>query len=230
VVANVEAPTTAVQPCESGFLDALIRDFALLTFLARLEYVKIRNLHPLLSYNGSLLAKRLDGVMDQCHRLQAAPHLIPSSSMRDSFFTKIAHLSSLLEIVTEIASRKVAFERATSYPISSIERPFTNQLLTEIGAPSIVVEPPVLHPNKVGALKPWNTWLNNHVVDRYVAGWIAIEQRIPRIGDRLTRMLSNMYDAIQEIFQEVGLNSLVVVLTLTRNSADPHRIGWLSQS
>ncbi|KAF4630279.1 hypothetical protein G7Y89_g7859 [Cudoniella acicularis] len=192
----------AIQPCESGFLDALIRDLALLTFFARLEYLKTRNLHPVLSENGTLLAKRLDRVMDQCYRLQGVPHLFPSNSMRDAFFAKIAQLSSLLEIVADIAMRKVAFERATSSPISNIERPFTNQELAEIGAAPIVAEPPPLHPNRVGALNPWNAWLNNHVAEQFVAGCIGIEQRIPRVGDRLIRMLGNTYDAIQEIFEE----------------------------
>ncbi|KAH8686059.1 hypothetical protein BGZ60DRAFT_477942 [Tricladium varicosporioides] len=200
-------PTSLLQPCEYRFLNALVRDLALLTFFARLEYLKTRNLYPVLSDNGILIAKRLDKVIYQCRRLQAAPDLFPCKYMRETFFDEIALLSSLLDIVADIATRKVTFERAISSQIDRIERPFTNQELSKIGVAPIDVEPPPFYPDRVGALNPWNAWLNNHVMEQDVVGCIGIEQRIPRVGDRLLRTLSNTYDAIAEIFEEDELVS-----------------------
>jgi hypothetical protein len=214
---------TAAQPCESGFLESLIKDFTILIYLARLEFSKTRTLHATLSNNGTFIAKQLDEVMHQCQRLEATPELFPTSAIKEAFLLRIAQLSSLLTTIDEIVKQKHEFEFKASASIGSMERPFTNEVLVKNGRLPISTEVPHFLPDKVDAQPPWNNWLGNSA--KPVHGWIGLEQKIPRVGDRLNRLKTNMYETVRKIFEEVSGHPLLVGEDFWCSTADFNYVG-----
>ncbi|KAH6714456.1 hypothetical protein BKA61DRAFT_605304 [Leptodontidium sp. MPI-SDFR-AT-0119] len=60
---------------------------------------------------------------------------------------------------------------------------------------------PAFLPDKLHGKHPWNNWLDNSA--QSAAGWVAIQQKIPKVGEKLMRKIVLLYEVVQEQFDEV---------------------------
>jgi hypothetical protein len=113
--------------------------------------------------------------------------------MRAEFLKKLSKVSPIMSAIPSITNMKhevESFRDCTTYFESGSE------------------EEKIPHPNVLGRKNPWNHWLENSA--QSIPGWIAIEQKIPRYGDKLIKRITLEYDTIEADFTEVGLATSTV--------------------
>lgn len=199
LITKTPATTTGSQPCEQKFLDYIIDDFILVSLNAQWELLEIgaaidRELPPSAIRIADLFRK----LMAQCRRLKASPELFPSPGSRKNFFQKVAILSTFMGNLAKIFAEYDKFQRDAYKPIVDMKQPLTiavnsgEQATPETG--STVRAIPVFLQHKENAKNPWNNWLDNSA--NPMPGWIAIQQKIPRTGDKLIRQITQLYDTV----------------------------------
>jgi hypothetical protein len=180
--ANIPDSTTPTQPCEPRFLQALINDVFCFTRLAA-NMLNDINLKAELPQDTDIVIKNLLAVMDECLRLKAVPDLFPSVAMKYDFLKKLRKVLPLMIIAKKLAKR--------SHRLHS----------------PMHIKRPRFHPDRYRRTKPWNKWLNNSA--RFNYKWMAIQQKIPRYGDRLMRKITLEYNAIEANFIAVCSDHLL---------------------
>jgi hypothetical protein len=152
----------------------------------------------------NIIANFLVKVLNECLALKASPERFPSSSAREAFLTKIEAFCSSLEILEEIVEQKLS----ASWHIHNTDL----HLIEEISIPEAdpakirsllrATKPPIFHPDRRDAKNPWNNWLDNSAAP--VPDWIAIQQKIPRVGDLMNRKKVHEYDILEADVDEVS--------------------------
>lgn len=179
-----------VQPCESKFLKALIRD--MLVLLNLLSYTALDvdmnfiNMDQPLPREYAIIATNLGEVMQHCRRLKACPELFPSPEERSNFLKKVSKVLPIMSIIPNLLATRKEIDTYQIY---------------EVEDPDFPDEERMPHPNTVKDKNVWNQWLDNTAVS--TPGWVFIEQKIPRIGDILMKRITLEYDAIEADFVEV---------------------------
>lgn len=188
--ANIPDSTTPTQPCDPRYLQALINDIFYFTRLAA-HKLNDSGLKAALPQHTDIVIKNLLAVMDECLRLKAVPDLFPSVAMKYDFLKKLGKVLPLMIIAKKLAK--------SSNRLHHPMRTFNN-----IPVP---IKRPKFHPDRYRRTKPWNKWLNNSA--RFNYKWMAIQQKIPRYGDRLMRKITLEYDAIEANFTAVCSDHLL---------------------
>jgi hypothetical protein len=203
-VANNPGSSLSAQSCEPRFVRALIRDVFVLTHFASHELSKLdmASIDQMLPEDISLLAENLQEVMNQCCRLKAGPELFPSIAMKDDFMKEMAKASPLMVIMAEIIQKKYKPENDCTVSKDNMES-LSNDTDVRSKESAAAAEWPEFHPDRPNAKNPWNNWLDNSSVRS--RKWVAIQQKIPRIGDKLMRRITLEYDAIERSFAVVCL-------------------------
>jgi hypothetical protein len=188
LISNITDSTAATQPCEPGFLEALIRDMLVLTYLASRELPKMTmlNMDETLPRDATILATNLREVMQQCRRLKATPELFPSAAIRDEFLKMLSKVSPRMATISAIVTK---VHEARRYD------PVKDTL------PADSEEKWMPHPNMANGKPPWNSWLENS--GEAPPTWVAIQQKIPRYGEVLMKKLTLEYNALEAHFVEV---------------------------
>lgn len=135
--------------------------------------------------------KHLQEVIKQCHRLKNSPELFPSVSIQKIFLVKAAQVSKVLKNLRNIVARENDIRKAEA------------NLLVWTPSPANVAhtELPEFLPDRPDRPKPWNAWLDNSI--KPIKGWIALQQRIPRVGDFMNLRKTILYDQKEIEFREV---------------------------
>lgn len=181
--------TTAGRPCEPGFLQALINDIFILTHLSSHKILRIKSIHidqPLPKDVGTI-ARNLCAVMRQCRRLKSAPELFPSVEAKNEFLKMMSKVMPIMSIIPISTSTK-----------HTIESHYFWTRIFEVNSKSVIP-----HPNTPYNRNPWNNWLDNSADPR--PGWISLQQKIPRYGDKLMKRITLEYNAIEADFRLVCL-------------------------
>jgi hypothetical protein len=208
--------------CEPKFLEALLYDFVSYSLAASKLISNAsgsRSLDSPLTSPERLIRENLSAVMQQCRRLRANPRLFPNEASKTEFFLKIGKISESFHSLVEISRGYDKILKATCQPIALIDQPISTEFnenhvistsseaLTNNSEDAFSNVPEFL-PDKAHARDgPWLNWLQNS--GSPFEGWIAVQQKIPRVGDKLTRQICLLYDKISEDFAEdefVGAN------------------------
>jgi hypothetical protein len=182
----------------------LLRDIFYLVFLIGHEITTdttTKSVDDELPQDANVIANFLGEALDECRRLLAAPGLFPSRSQQKAFLKKVASLCPIIESIGEIekqnrsSMRRVLSRDPNSIALMCSDNPDNDP--TESGS---------LHPDARDAKNPWNNWLDNSA--NATPGWIAIQQKIPRVGDVLNRKKGYDYDALEASIEEVSSSNL----------------------
>ena len=161
----------------------------------------------------NVIANCLGEALKECRKLKDAPHLFPSPSMREAFLAKIASLCSTVTSICENEKKKSnclwhAWRKdlifiellGTDYP--NKDRIKVLSLMPKTAAPG--------HPDRMdaNAISPWNNWLNNSANTPPGAPWVAIHQKMPRLGVLLMTNKVEEYDALEASVADVSSSSL----------------------
>lgn len=165
-------------------MEALTSDLFYWTYRTGHEMSQIAEPDTAIPPNASDAMTLLRDVMTQCRRLEQSPDLFPSRAIRNKFLGMVAKASfQLAEIGEGIKSRG-------AYEITEEEK-----------TDCVVGAIPAFFPDKPAGKNPWNNWLDNSA--KATPGWVAIQQKIPRYGDRLLRRLRLSYLAVEHHFEVV---------------------------
>jgi len=148
-----------------------------------------------------IVKTKLREIMDQCRRIRDEPHMFPSEMLKDKFLTTMALLSGAMILIEQTRMKLVELKEQIHRPVTDMHQPFSSLL----SPTPIVYAMPAFLPDKLNGKHPWNNWLDNSA--QPAAGWIAIQQKLPKAGEKLMRQIVLLYDAVQEQFQEVGFSS-----------------------
>jgi hypothetical protein len=146
--------------------------------------------------------------MHQCRRLKAAPELFPSTSVKDEFLGSVARLSQDMASLQEGEVEMEKLEKDASSQIAERNYPFTDEASAKYGIRfyDVPARIPRFLPDKVDGKMPWNNWMDNSA--RPLRGWVAIQQKIPRAGEKIFRQITLMYDALEAEFALVSYFTL----------------------
>ncbi|EPE31915.1 hypothetical protein GLAREA_11997 [Glarea lozoyensis ATCC 20868] len=201
--------------CGPEFLEALIYDFVSYSLAAsRLisNASGTRSLDSPLDSAERLVRENLYAVMQQCRRLRENPRLFPNEVSKTEFFLKISKISESFHSLVEISRSYDKILKSACQPIAKIDQPISTDFKekhfispsSEVVADSsenTISNVPEFLPDKAHARDgPWLNWLQNSASS--YEGCIAIQQKIPRVGDKLTRQICLLYDAISEDFTQ----------------------------
>jgi hypothetical protein len=196
------------KPCEPQFLVSLVRDLFYLMYLVGHEITQniTKSDGDVLPRNVNEIANFLSQVLDQCRRLHAAPDLFPSQTTRAAFLTKIGSLCSILESLDTIFDQQRSFRCHQGHEmlhyIGLVEADLEEMDLAEVKSSLLQAKWPMFHPHRPDAKHPWNNWLDNSA--KAAPEWIAIQQKIPRFGDRMNKKKYLEYDTIESVVEEVS--------------------------
>ena len=140
------------------------------------------------------VANLLDDAMSQCRRLQACQDLFPTASIRDNFFVVVDDVIAQLERLSEWSELSRSQDKADNAVAEGREQIGDKELDHQCQLPAFF-------PDQIGGKKPWNFWLDNSA--KPLSGWVAIQQKVPRFGNRLVKRLRVSYDRAEKSFMEV---------------------------
>ncbi|KAK0111326.1 hypothetical protein ONS95_001691 [Cadophora gregata] len=146
--------------------------------------------------NPAAVKAELRRIMDQCRRLRDDHRVFPSEMLKDKFLDTIALLSGAMLSIEQTRTKLLEVKEQAYSPVTDMHQPFSNLLLP---TPKVYAMPAFL-PDKLHGKHPWNNWLDNSA--QPAPGWIAIQQKIPKAGEKLMRKIVLLYDAVQEQFDE----------------------------
>ncbi|RDW63859.1 hypothetical protein BP5796_10361 [Coleophoma crateriformis] len=188
---------TAVQPCDKEFLDALLRHLAALV-RAFVHHnpppSKSGFMGQSLSELNQKILRYFRIVMKQCQRLKAFPKLFPCDCSRQDFFGKVAVLTRIMANYREIfqSYEDLAVKVHEYLPWKFISKDESGKIVEERALPPFF-------PGQPGGKNPWNYWLDNSAKGN--DGWIAIQQKIPQVGDTIIRHQSRLYESLETQFE-----------------------------
>jgi hypothetical protein len=226
-----EATSNEEVPCEPKFIEALFFDFVSYS-LAASKFISAasgsRSLDSPLEGFERLVHENLSIIMQHCRRLREHPRLFPSESLKNAFLYKIKKVNDSFHSLVEIATGYDELLQSVCQPITNMEQTISNEvngttsswpkLSDSLGNVSPKI--PEFLPDRAGNRKgPWSNWLENSAAPQ--DGWIAIQQKIPRVGDKLMRQICLLYDAVSEEFSQnefIGQNEDKVESTDTISS------------
>lgn len=216
-LAKLTGAAKASKPRDRDFLVNLLGN---IFFLVHLIGHEIIPMSPTsigdtdLPHDATVIAKFLGEVLNECRRLIADPKLFPSRSLRKAFLTKIASLRPVISILIKMHKQsRTVYWYVMNRDLQFMEEIGPDYLANGRAKPRslLTMKIPLFHPDKPDGKNPWNNWLDNSAVP--APGWIAIQQKIPRIGDVLNRKKIYDYDALEASVEEVS-------------SSNPRRNGW----
>lgn len=136
-------------------------------------------------------------MMEECRRLRDEPDMFPSAVLEDKFFATIALLSGAMISVEQTRAKLLDFKQQVYSPVVDMHQPFSSIL----SSTPVVYHIPAFLPDKLRGKHPWNNWLDNSA--QSAAGWVAIQQKIPKAGEKLMRKIVLLYDVVQDQITEV---------------------------
>jgi hypothetical protein len=145
-----------------------------------------------------IIAGFLESLLEECQRLLATPSLFPANCSRVDFLTKVASLCPIIANIEEILEeRDSSLQHILNPDLANIELFGTDYPRDDPEKLSqLVPELPLFHPDRPDAKNPWNNWLDNSALA--ADGWIAIQQKVPRIGHAMNLRKIYDYDALEE--------------------------------
>ena len=186
------------RACDDGFLEALLRDFAIAAQLHCKQNLARSSYYTLPLPDDSGIKERLREIMQQCRRLKAAPELFSSTIVKSNFLDKISRLSHEMSRTQEVAVQITGFDKSVLIPYRScLDLTFNPEYIKQ--HPDCMLPP--FFPDKIDRKMPWNKWLDNSAAPK--EGWIAIQQKLPRTAEKLLRQITMMYIATTVEFQMV---------------------------
>jgi hypothetical protein len=194
-LANFVGATTAAQPCEPAFVEALASDLFYWAYRTGHELSQIAELDRALTPGAIKVVDFLRHTIAQSRRLQRSPDLFPSSIIRDNFLSLVAKLSDQLATIGETVLKLRSQQNKPSKTKRRTDQNGNDEPI------NMVENVPAFSPDRPDGKHPWNNWLDNSA--RSVPGWVAIQQKIPRYGDRMNRRLALSYDAVERDFEKV---------------------------
>jgi hypothetical protein len=216
VADSVDTVTSNEQStCDPKYLDALVQDFvsySMATSTMISHATGTRSLDSPLTPFEKLVHENLSIVMRRCHRLRTDPRLFPSEALRLRFLYKIKRISESFRTLVEISKAYDQVLHAVCRPLATLEQTISNGVYCTISEP-----PKTKHISNKGSLKklphflpdrahirhgPWSDWLHNSAIPK--EGWVVIQQKIPLVGDRLSRQICLLYDAVSADFSQNG--------------------------
>ncbi|RFU34440.1 hypothetical protein B7463_g1888, partial [Scytalidium lignicola] len=194
---GVEATAiNSAEPCEPAFIMSLLDDLVYFSIQAVLYFpeavvdAKLSFQNDYLEAAVPIEMKHLREVINQCRRLKTSPELFPSMSTRHLFLSKVAEIAKVLSNLRRIASKD-----------STVRKDESNLFVwTPSPANDDPTKRPDMLPDQPGGLNPWNSWLNNSI--KPTEGWIALQQKIPRIGDFMNLRKTILYHQKEIKFRE----------------------------
>ncbi|KAH8802872.1 hypothetical protein F5884DRAFT_861224 [Xylogone sp. PMI_703] len=218
--AGVEATAiNSAEPCEEMFIKSLLDDLfyfsihAVLYFPEAVVDAKLGFQNNFLESNIPAEMKHLREVIKQCHRLKESPELFPSVSTQRLFLSKAAQTAKVLGDLRNM-TLKDNNVRTGENNLHAWSASPANDDHTKL---------PDMLPDQPGGLSPWNTWLNNSV--KPTDGWIALQQKIPRVGDFMNLRKTILYHQKESKFLEENDDSpteLVIDPNIGR-AGDPYK-------
>ncbi|KAL3420174.1 hypothetical protein PVAG01_08673 [Phlyctema vagabunda] len=201
VTLNASVPA---RPCSAIFIMAVSKHLWLYTTLLVLKFpmhVKGNLSNVLLPDDVRTLMKYLGLVMKECRRLKDAPELFSSPHLRQDFLARLAiltkELQGLQEIITANAAIDIKARKALPHVTPLEDDPSAGPLEN---AQEISTSLPLFYPDKINGKHPWNNWLDNSGMA--TTGWVAIQQKIPQIGDKMNRMKTLHLQALEDHFTD----------------------------
>lgn len=142
--------------------------------------------------------KGLRSIMAQCRELRDSPELFPAEPIKAKFFSTVALLADVMVSIEKTRLHIFKFKQQAFSPILDMRQPLSEE------ANSTIIEYPMPQflPDKFHGKHPWNNWLDNSA--QPTAGWTAIQQKIPKAGEKLMRQIVLLYEAVEEEFTEVS--------------------------
>ena len=210
---DVNKVNKANKPRDKTFLSDLQRNIYILVFLIGHEIATdttAKTEDDVLPQNIIVIANFLGEALDECRRLLDAPWLCSSGSQRERFLENIATLRPIIASIGEIDTqnrsslRHILSRDMRNIPLMDSDYPDDDR-----GAKLrllVTQSPPPFHPQSRFAKNPWNNWLDNSASSN--PGWVAIQQKIPRIGDVLNRKKVYDYDALEASLEIVSSSNL----------------------
>jgi len=130
-----------------------------------------------------LIVNHLNDVMHQCRRLQAFPELFPNPKAKINFMQQMATLSKL---IADIFQAKSSTESIATDPQQGTVA-CTNSSYADNSA----------------FKRPWTRWLENMPVPFLNPDWIAINQKLPLVGNTLGTTKFSVYHINERDFRRV---------------------------
>jgi hypothetical protein len=205
----------AQSPCDTKYLEALIRDFVSYSLAASSmisHAMGSRSLDSPLGAFEKVVRENLSIVMRHCHRLRAHPRLFPSEALKFGFMYKLKRISESFRNLVEISRGYDHVLHSVCRPLATLEQTISKEVCGTTSAhtktehtmdDTFLKKPPHFLPDRANICNgPWSDWLHNSAIPK--DGWIVIQQKIPLVGDRLSRQICLLYDAVSAEFSQNG--------------------------
>ncbi|KAG4435446.1 hypothetical protein IFR05_009067 [Cadophora sp. M221] len=116
--------------------------------------------------------------------------------LEEKFLVTMAALAEAMLTIEKTRAKLLEFKQQEHGPVIKMRQPYSDIIL-----PTPITYPmPDFLPDKLHGKHPWNNWLDNSA--QSPAGWVAIQQKIPKVGEKLMRKIVLLYEVVQEEFDE----------------------------
>ncbi|CZT51033.1 uncharacterized protein RSE6_12116 [Rhynchosporium secalis] len=146
--------------------------------------------------NSAAVKEGLRVVMGECRTLRDEPHMFSSIELKEKFQLATSILVDAMLSIEKLRKELLEIKEQVYSPVTDMHQPFSSLLLQT----PVVFPMPAFLPDKLHGKHPWNNWLDNSA--QSTTGWVAIQQKLPRTGEKLMRQLSLLYDVVQDQFEE----------------------------
>ncbi|OWP00159.1 mating type protein MAT1-1 [Marssonina coronariae] len=192
---KIESPSKHQQYSQQ-FITKVIRSLIRYIYYSHCLLLKsagiVHRKFPSAILNDISIKKGLRTIMDVCCQLRDAPQNFPPGPLRGKFLSTVAILANAMVSMEETRLQMFRLKQQVFSPITDMQQPLSDRTR------SIPIEypmPPFL-PDKLNGKNPWNNWLDNSAYP--TAGWTAIQQKIPKAGEKLMRQIVLLYEAVEE--------------------------------
>nr|UTN00784.1 MAT1-1-5 [Drepanopeziza brunnea f. sp. 'monogermtubi'] len=200
------------QPYSEDFVKKIIRDFIRHVYYSHCLLLKSVGMTScnisLANMDAVSVKKGLRTIMAQCRALRDAPELFPTDTVKTKFLCTVALLADVMVSIEENRLQIFILKQQAFSPILDMRQPFTEEATSK----NIEYPIPQFLPDKFNGRNPWNNWLDNSA--QPTAGWTAIQQKIPKPGEKLMRQITLLYDAVEDDFDDEDQSELETQTTL----------------